>query len=87
MSQLEVLGTSQSPLHLLLCCLRTFPADTDPVMSKSKDSIMHSQQLQAAMADNLIEHMCLLDIDSPPAMSRNTGIICTIGQTLFQRIH
>ncbi|XP_034032137.1 pyruvate kinase M1/2b [Thalassophryne amazonica] len=51
-------------------------------MSKSKDtgsSVLHGQQLQAAMADTFIEHMCLLDVTSEPAVSRNTGIVCTIG--------
>lgn len=44
-------------------------------------SIMQTQQLHAAMADTFIEHMCLLNIDSEPAVSRNTGIVCTIGET------
>uniref|UniRef100_A0A665TV96 Pyruvate kinase n=1 Tax=Echeneis naucrates TaxID=173247 RepID=A0A665TV96_ECHNA len=59
-----------------------FPADRDPVMSKPKDSgssVLLGQQMPAAMADTFIEHMCLLNIDSEPAVSRNTGIVCTIG--------
>uniref|UniRef100_A0A673AD12 Pyruvate kinase n=1 Tax=Sphaeramia orbicularis TaxID=375764 RepID=A0A673AD12_9TELE len=56
--------------------------NTHAVMSKTKDmssSFIHTQQMHAAMADTMMEHMCLLDIDSEPAVSRNTGIVCTIG--------
>ncbi|MBZ3889719.1 Pyruvate kinase PKM [Sciurus carolinensis] len=31
------------------------------------------------MADMFLEHLCCLDIDSPPMTAQNTGIICTIG--------
>uniref|UniRef100_A0A665TVF2 Pyruvate kinase n=1 Tax=Echeneis naucrates TaxID=173247 RepID=A0A665TVF2_ECHNA len=45
----------------------------------SGSSVLLGQQMPAAMADTFIEHMCLLNIDSEPAVSRNTGIVCTIG--------
>ena len=36
----------------------------------------------AALATTQIEHLSLLDIDSPVTVIRNTGIVCTIGKNV-----
>lgn len=80
-------GVFTTGLRRLITVFISPGRSTSGAMAKPHSDVgtafIQTQQLHAAVADTFLEHMCRLDIDSPPITARNTGIICTIGEWLF----
>lgn len=57
-------------------------ATTPTAKSPRPESSLSNEVPQglAALATTQIEHLSLLDIDSPVTVIRNTGVVCTIGK-------